>query len=843
MIGRVINYAITGSGNNTVTTISVKKPIAIGAVKRPCIKKTVINPDNKKCIDVRTNYKTKCIYVYSDFNYCAEHPDDPDCQYCAEHPDDPDCQCNPSNDDCICDEDGRNCRPKTYCEKYPNSKECYCEEHPDDPDCNGCSIIDLPAISCAFINDEAPSIEKNLEPITSDPFGHFPDLKKIYVKDNDTVDLKIDNYDSNMTYYVYTNKDNLGFLFNPREPSNYAVWNNDDTVAVDIKDQLEGVYFEVWVWAISQDGECASNQAVYTMETMERTPTPYVTELKDDDECTVKIIIDNYDKDTEYSFELSQDDQIFVIPLDAVTISINKQGEWVATVPLKNNSFPVYVFVYGREKYKYKSDAGSIFIDGAAESDDDIYTVYMEFDLIESVQTLVLIYWAMFDVEESVEYGDWVTIPSNSHRYYNYSATSVRVRGKLKAEYDEATTVNINSGTFFYIDADNVSNVRNIVIHNAKHFSSIVEVCKQNTKLESFKIIKNACALNGTSGESSFLNCTNLKTVDLGNISISGDAYSMFSGCSSLENLKMGNVELVTRADNMFSGCSSLTHLPDLDFKSLNGYGTDYPEQGDLINTFSGMSSLVDISNLTLYSNIYNMNSTFYGCSSLTSIPKLEFGNVRTTVNCFVGCSSLFEIEDMYMPYLTNATGMFMDCVSLNETIFEKLRFSEISQSINCYVLFRGCVGFVNIPKVEWFKYVNDAVLMFLNCENIETFEELVFKGWYEGIFAYWRDDYTPPPLRYIRSVDFSTVYDPTLIDGVTAYDHSNANVDDFLKYIISSSKNYLFNYYTPKLIRPSDGYKRDADGNYVYDENGDKIPSDYGNEIEIINTNKVWST
>ncbi len=235
-MGKVIVYSGTGSNVQTTVTATKAEPSAPSCVS---YKKDTITP----CIEFKTDAWEKCIEWTVD---------------------------NPSID-------------------------LTSDEQPLPQD--GCSIIDLPAISCAFINDEAPSIEKNLEPITSDPFGHFPDLKKIYVKDNDTVDLKIDNYDSNMTYYVYTNKDNLGFLFNPREPSNYAVWNNDDTVTVDIKDQLEGVYFEVWVWAISQDGACYSNRGTYTMMTMERSTTPYITTKPNvyyEKSSTLKIVVENY---------------------------------------------------------------------------------------------------------------------------------------------------------------------------------------------------------------------------------------------------------------------------------------------------------------------------------------------------------------------------------------------------------------------------------------------------------------------------------------------------------------------------------------------------------------------
>jgi len=167
-----------------------------------------------------------------------------------------------------------------------------------------CEIPDRPEISLVTINGLEPVELENLEILESDPFGKYPDLKKHYVKDYDKVVYQIDNIDKyeNITdVYVYTDKDNVGWLFD--KPSNFATYNEEDkTIELDVKDQLDGVDLELWVWV--KDGECWSDGGIYIVETMERSHQPvlngeyYINSMGSSD-----ITIYGYNEDNRYNIE------------------------------------------------------------------------------------------------------------------------------------------------------------------------------------------------------------------------------------------------------------------------------------------------------------------------------------------------------------------------------------------------------------------------------------------------------------------------------------------------------------------------------------------------------------
>jgi len=141
---------------------------------------------------------------------------------------------------------------------------------------NPCDEIPkLPKISLKTINGSYPVEFENLEILDWDPLGKYPDLKKHYVKDFDKVVYEIENIDDykNITeVYVYTNIDNVGWLF--KKPSDLATYNEEDKIIeLDVKDQLDGIDLELWVWI--KDGDCWSDGGIYIVETMERSYTPY----------------------------------------------------------------------------------------------------------------------------------------------------------------------------------------------------------------------------------------------------------------------------------------------------------------------------------------------------------------------------------------------------------------------------------------------------------------------------------------------------------------------------------------------------------------------------------------
>ena len=64
-------------------------------------------------------------------------------------------------------------------------------------------------------------------------------------------------------------------------------------------------------------------------------------------------------------------------------------------------------------------------------------------------------------------------------------------------------------------------------------------------------------------------------------------------------------------------------------------------------------------------SNVTNMNSMFYGCSSLTSVPLFDTSNVISMANMFDSCNSLTSVPLFDTSKVTKMSNMFYKCSSL----------------------------------------------------------------------------------------------------------------------------------------------------------------------------------
>ena len=70
---------------------------------------------------------------------------------------------------------------------------------------------------------------------------------------------------------------------------------------------------------------------------------------------------------------------------------------------------------------------------------------------------------------------------------------------------------------------------------------------------------------------------------------------------------------------------------------------------------------LVDTSNVT------NMSSMFYNCSSLKEVPQFDTSNVTNISSMFSNCTSLTEVPQFDTSNVTNMSYMFYNCTSLTE--------------------------------------------------------------------------------------------------------------------------------------------------------------------------------
>lgn len=97
--------------------------------------------------------------------------------------------------------------------------------------------------------------------------------------------------------------------------------------------------------------------------------------------------------------------------------------------------------------------------------------------------------------------------------------------------------------------------------------------------------------------------------------------FQNYKGTSVDDLIQPSDTENVTNMDSMFYGCSNLTTIPQF-------------------NT----------------SNVTNMNNLFFECSKLTSIPQLDTSKVTGMANMFYNCHKLTTIPQLNT---SNVTTMF----------------------------------------------------------------------------------------------------------------------------------------------------------------------------------------
>ena len=156
--------------------------------------------------------------------------------------------------------------------------------------------------------------------------------------------------------------------------------------------------------------------------------------------------------------------------------------------------------------------------------------------------------------------------------------------------------------------------------------------------------------------------------------------------------------------NSMFYGCSSLTTAPVLDFSNLNTSSV-WGMSNMFRSMFYGCSSLttapvLDLSNWNTSGYMSSMfSSMFYGCSSLTTAPVLDFSNFDTS-------------SVMAMDYMFN--GMFSGCTMAMDYMFNGM--------------FSGCTSLTTAPDLYLYwdtpnvQYMNNMFnSMFYGCASLIT--------------------------------------------------------------------------------------------------------------------------
>jgi len=181
------------------------------------------------------------------------------------------------------------------------------------------------------------------------------------------------------------------------------------------------------------------------------------------------------------------------------------------------------------------------------------------------------------------------------------------------------------------------------------------------------------------------------------------------------ENLNTANV---TDMESMFYGCSSLTTLDVSNFNTAN--------VTDMFCMFYGCSSLttLDVSNFNT-ANVTDMELMFYYCKSLTTLDLSNFNTANVTYmnSMFGSCSSLttLDLSNFNTANVTDMGAMFYDCSSLTTLDVSNFNTANVTKMSK---MFSDCSSLTTLD-VSNFNTANvtDMWGMFSGCSSLTTLD------------------------------------------------------------------------------------------------------------------------
>ncbi len=194
-----------------------------------------------------------------------------------------------------------------------------------------------------------------------------------------------------------------------------------------------------------------------------------------------------------------------------------------------------------------------------------------------------------------------------------------------------------------------------------------------------------------------------------------GSSVGFYSVIEKLD-LSNFNTSNVTNMSSMFYGCSSLTSL------NLSNFNTSsVTDMSDMFSRCSSLTSL-DLSSFNA-SNVTNMDSMFSGCSSLTSLDLSCFNttNVTNMDSMFSGCSSLISLDlsSFNTTNVTSLDSMFYYCSSLISLDVSGFNTSKVT---NMSGMFRDCSSLTNLDLSSFnTSKVTNMSYMFSSCSKLQT--------------------------------------------------------------------------------------------------------------------------
>ena len=171
---------------------------------------------------------------------------------------------------------------------------------------------------------------------------------------------------------------------------------------------------------------------------------------------------------------------------------------------------------------------------------------------------------------------------------------------------------------------------------------------------------------------------------------------------SYVERFDVKTIGNVTAMNTMFYGCYSLQSVPLFNTQNVTNMG------GMFQNCYSLQS--VPLFNTQ---NVTAMSYMLTNCSSLQSVPLFNTQNVTNMVGMFYGCSSLQSVPLFNTQNVTSMNIMFQNCYSL-----QSVPLFNTQNVTNMGGMFTGCYSLQSVPLFNT-QNVTSMNGMFTNCYSL----------------------------------------------------------------------------------------------------------------------------
>lgn len=325
------------------------------------------------------------------------------------------------------------------------------------------------------------------------------------------------------------------------------------------------------------------------------------------------------------------------------------------------------------------------------------------------------------------------------------------------------------NGEFYILFQDD--NVKNIMIQhllskgvgdgigistnnaNDKLVTSLPSTFINNTNIEYFNELSYFERITSLL-DSNFYHCTNLKEIDLSNITTL-NGQSTFSGCTNLEKVILGNIRnipsycfnncthlenivnsenIVTISNDAFINCSYLENINLSNVTTIGAvvfYGCSSLKQVDLSKCITiGDEGFRNCTQLTIKNNTLNAvitlgNNVFVGCSN---IEEINLPNCTSIGNgLFAGAQA---IETITMPNITVIpTNAFNRCRNLQNIDFSNIQNIGDYAFYECTSLQSVDLTNIRILGIEVFTNCGNLTLSNSNLNNCTTIKERTFQS------------------------------------------------------------------------------------------------------------------